>query len=133
MGQPVTLTVDVFVPTYFTGAPRFPPLEVKDAVVVFLDDGGQNLTENDRGRDYAGQRRSYLIYPQRAGDFEVPAFEVKVRYAVDGKPSPRTPVPAPEAPASPPPSPKPRRGLEHFIATPSFELGESRPIAHWKA
>ena len=27
VGQPVTLTVDVYVPSFFTGAPRFPQLE----------------------------------------------------------------------------------------------------------
>ena len=26
VGQPVTLTVEVYVPNYFTGAPRFPPI-----------------------------------------------------------------------------------------------------------
>jgi hypothetical protein len=133
VGQAVTLEVDVFVPTYFTGAPRFPQLEVKDAVVVFLDTGGQNLTESIGGVDYAGQRRSYLIYPQRPGDFEVPAFEVKVRYAINAQPSPRTPVSArsrrfvasiPEA----------ARSLEHFVATPSFELSGTtdRPLEDLK-
>ncbi len=124
VGQPVTLDVDVFVPTYFVGAPRFPALEVKDAVVVFLDTGGENLTEKIGDADYAGQRRSYLIYPQRPGDFEVPAFEVKVRFAVDGQPSPRTPVPA-RSRRFTATLPEAARGLEHFVATPLFELGES--------
>lgn len=129
VGQPVTLTVDVYVPTYFTGAPRFPQLEVKDAVVVFLDDGGENLSERIGDADYAGQRRSYRIYPQRAGTFEVPPFEVKVRYAIDGQPSPRTPASARggqfEAAV-----PAAARGLEHFVATPSFELSGTtdRPL-----
>ena len=121
VGQPVTLIVDVFVPSYFTSAPRFPPIEVKDAVVVFLDTGGQNLTETVGTVGYTGQRRSYLIYPQRPGDFEVPSFDVKVRYAVDGASSPPTPAPArgwrftASVPAA-------ARSLQHFIATPAFEL-----------
>jgi hypothetical protein len=121
VGQPVALTVDVFVPNYFTGAPRFPTLEVKDAVVVFQEEGGTNLSEAMGDITYAGQRRSYLIYPQREGEFEVPDFEVNVRYALEGKPSPRTGAPArggrftATVPAA-------ARGLDHFLATPSLEL-----------
>src|SRR5262249_6583743 len=63
VGQPVTLDVTVFVPSYFTGAPRFPQLEVKDAVVVFVEQGA-NLSERVGADSYAGQSRSYLIYPQ---------------------------------------------------------------------
>jgi BatD DUF11 like domain len=128
VGQPVTLTVDVFVPTYFTGAPRFPPLDVKEAMVVFVDEG-QNLTESVGEVTYAGQRRSYLIYPQREGAFEVPSFEVKVSYAVDGKASPRTSASG-RGGSFTAAVPEAARRLEHFIATPSFQLTEStdRPL-----
>jgi hypothetical protein len=123
VGQPVALTVDVFVPTYFTGAPRFPQLDVKDAMVVFVDEG-QNLTESVGEVAYAGQRRSYLIYPQREGAFEIPSFEVKVSYAVDGKASPRTSASA-RGGSFTATVPEAARRLEHFIATPSFQLTEA--------
>ena len=128
VGQPVTLTVDVFVPSYFTGAPRFPALEVKDAMVIF-DDESTNLNERLGEQDYAGQRRSYRIYPQRAGRFEVPGFEVKVRFGVDGKASPRTPVPARGA-AFEASVPAAARGLDYFVASPSFRLTQTtdRPL-----
>ena len=128
VGQPVILTVDVFVPTYFTGAPRFPQLDVKDAMVVFVDEG-QNLTESVGEVTYAGQRRSYRIYPQREGAFEVPSFEVKVSYAVDGKASPRFSASG-RGGSFTATVPEAARRLEHFIATPSFQLTEStdRPL-----
>jgi hypothetical protein len=134
VGQPVTLTVDVFVPTYFTGAPRFPPLEVKDAVVVFQETGGTNLNERVGEQEYAGQSRSYLVYPQRAGDYEVAPFDVSVRYAIDAKPSPRTPVRARGARFTAT-VPNAARGLEHFIASSSFELTSTfdRPLEGLKA
>ena len=92
VGQPVTLTVDVYVPSFFTGAPRFPQLEVKDAVVVFIDEG-TNLNQRAGQQDYAGQRRSYRIYPQREGEFVVPDFAVKVSFTGEDGPT-RVPAPA---------------------------------------
>jgi hypothetical protein len=121
VGQPVSLTVDVFVPSYFLGAPRFPTLEVKDAVVVFLETGGVNLNERVGEQDYAGQRRSYLIYPQRAGKYEVPPVEVKVKYAIEGKASPPTPATG-KGGSFTATIPASARGLPYFIATPSFQL-----------
>jgi hypothetical protein len=95
VGQAVTLTVDVLVPTYFVGAPRFPPLDVRDAVVVFQDVGGQNFTEAIGGQTYAGQSRSYLIHPQRPGSYEIPPFAVSVRFAFAGGATAPTPVRVP--------------------------------------
>jgi hypothetical protein len=133
VGQPVTLTVDVFVPTWFTSAPKFPPIGVKDAIVMFLEQGGENMNEIVGGQSYAGQRRLYLIYPQRAGDYEVPAFEVKIRYAVDAKPSPRTPVPA-KGGRFTATIPAAAAGLDYFLATPSFKMTETtdRPLEELK-
>jgi hypothetical protein len=134
VGQPVALTVDVFVPTWFTSAPRFPALDVKDAVVMFLESGGENMNETVGEQSYAGQRRQYLIYPQRAGEYEVPAFEVKVRYAIDAKPSPRTAVPGRVVRFSAT-IPAAAAGLDHFLATPSFKMSEAtdKPLQGLKA
>jgi hypothetical protein len=117
------------VPTWFTSAPKFPPIDVKDAVVMFLEQGGENMSEAVAGQSYAGQRRQYLIYPQRQGDYEVPAFEVKVRYAIDAKPSPRTPVPG-KGGRFTATIPAAAAGLDYFLATPSFKMTEStdRPL-----
>jgi hypothetical protein len=129
VGQPVTLTVDVFVPTWFTSAPRFPQIDVKDAMVMFLEQGGENLNETVGDQSYAGQRRQYLVYPQRPGDYEIPPFEVKVRYAIDAKPSPRTPVSGRGGRFSAT-IPAAAAGLGYFLATPSFKMTEStdRPL-----
>jgi hypothetical protein len=121
VGEPVTLTVEVYVPNFFTGAPRFPQLEVKDAVVIFQEQGGTNLNQQIGEVAYAGQQRKYAIYPQRAGEFEVPPFAVSVRYSIDGKPSASTPVQAKGGHFSAT-VPDAAKGLEHFIATPSFQL-----------
>jgi hypothetical protein len=119
VGQPVTLTVDVYVPSFFTGAPRFPQLEVKDAVVVFIDEG-TNLTQRMGQQEYAGQRRSYKIYPQREGDFVVPDFAVKVSYTgEDGPTRVATPAKGGSFHAT---IPAGARGVDHFLATSSLQV-----------
>lgn len=84
VGQPISVVVEVLVPSYFMGAPRFPSLEVRDAVVIF-ERRGANFSERVGGESFAGQRRRYQVYPQRAGELSVPPVDVSLRYfAADG-------------------------------------------------
>ena len=86
IGQPVTLTVDVLVPTWFGGAIEYPAaLAVPDAVAKLSDERVVNLNERVGGDNYAGMSRNYVIVPQKAGAFDVPAVTLRVPYAVDGK------------------------------------------------
>ena len=79
VGQPVTVTVSVFVPTFFQGPPAYSNLEVDDAFVIF-NDRGSNLSQRIGRVTWAGQSRSYTIYPQRPGVFEIAAIPVEVRF-----------------------------------------------------
>lgn len=121
VGQPISVIVDVLVPSYFMGAPRFPDVDVADALVVF-EPRGANFTERIGGETFAGQTRRYTIYPQRAGDYEIPAIPVTVRYFSGGGPA--------DATVSPPPVrfaariPPEAVDLGYFIATTDFALGE---------
>ena len=122
VGQPVTVEVEVLVPTFFSGAPRFPDLDVADALVIF-NDRGRNISERRGGRSWAGQSRSYTIYPQRAGTYEIPRIDVEVRYSAGG--ANRT-----SATVSPQPVrfeatvPAAAEGLGYFIATTGLTLDE---------
>jgi hypothetical protein len=132
VGQPVTLTVDVYVPASFTGAPRFPQLEVRDAVVLFVDEG-PDLNQRMGPQDYSGRRRSYKIYPQREGDFTVPDFAVKVSYTgEDGPMRVATPAKGGSFHAAIPPG---ARGVDHFLATSSFQVqaDTDRPLTELRA
>lgn len=130
VGQPVTLTVDLLVPTWLTGGPRYPEIEVADAVVIFLDRGGFNLSERIAGETWSGLHREYLIYALRPGRFEISGEAVIVRYAVDGRPSPPTSVPIPAAGFSAT-VPEAAAGLDYFVSASSFDLSASwdRPVA----
>jgi len=121
VGQPVRLTIDVKVPTWMLQAPQFPSvLEIPDALAV-LTDQSTSVSERIDGDTWAGIRRMYLIYPQRSGEFTVPAIPIVIVYSVNGKRSPPTTV-----------STQPQRfratiptaaaDLGYFIATPSFRL-----------
>lgn len=117
VGQPITVTVEVLVPTFFRGAPKFPSLDVRDAIAIF-EDRGVNLTRRIEGETWAGQTRRYAIYPQRPGSFEIASIPVEVVY--QGAEGPRT--------ASPPPVrfdavlPPGAEGLDYFLATTKLEL-----------
>jgi hypothetical protein len=84
VGQPVDIVVEVLVPSYFTGAPQFPDFDIDDALTLFVP-RGTNFTEREGRTTWAGQRRSYTVYPQRAGTYEVAGIAVDVGYFVAGR------------------------------------------------
>ena len=133
VGQPVTVVVEVLVPTWFTAAPWFPTLDVDDAIAVF-EPRGTNFSERTDGRTWAGQARKYLVYPQRAGRFEIDEIPIDIRYTSKAGGS-RTRVTV-----SPPPLsfdavvPPEAAGLPYFIASSelTFEQTFDRETASLK-
>jgi len=88
VGQAVPLNVEVIVPTWFTGAPKFPELEVPNAVTL-SPEAAINFVVQSGGKTFSAQGQRYLIYPQVKGKYTVPPAKVQVTYALpDGKPSP---------------------------------------------
>src|SRR5277367_2535109 len=81
VGQPVRLTVSVFVPNYFTGSPEFPEFEIDNAIVVLPQDRPQNSNERLSGITYAAITETYTIYPQQPGEFHLPPAETAIPYA----------------------------------------------------
>jgi hypothetical protein len=132
VGQKVRLWVDVLTRTWFRQAPRYPTaLEVEKAIVLPPATFGVNATERIGGETYAVQSRSYTIFPQTPGRFEVPEVEVRIVVALeDASPSPeltlRTPPASFEARL-----PEEAEGLGLVLATPQLTVREeySRPLA----
>lgn len=86
VGQQVTISVDVLVPNFFLSPPKFPQLDIPNALVL-LQDGAQNLVETIDGNTYAGIRRTYAITPQAPGEFTLPQAQITFAYAaVPGQP-----------------------------------------------
>lgn len=89
-GQQVRLTVDVFVPDFFTSPPQFPLFDVPNAMVTLPEERSFNLTQTIDGVQYSGIRRSYAIVPEVSGPFTVPDIPIEFGYAVEGKPAKAT-------------------------------------------
>jgi hypothetical protein len=87
VGQQVTVTVQVLVPNYFLSAPDWPTLEIDGAIVTMPDEVLPHLTETIDGASYAGVQRTYVVTPQREGEFVLPPAEIRFKYAaVPGQP-----------------------------------------------
>jgi hypothetical protein len=80
-GQQVEIDIDVFVPNYFLSPPQFPLFDIPGAVVTMPDDRGLNLNETVNGEDFSGIRKTYVVTPQAAGDFTLPAIVIPFGYA----------------------------------------------------
>ena len=120
VGQPLRITVEVLVPSYFTGGPRFSTLDVPDALTLF-EDRGTNFSERVGRVTFAAQSRSYVVYPQRPGTFRVDGISIRVPYFDDA--AGRT-----TATVAPPPIsfeavlPPEAKGLPYFISTSRLSL-----------
>ena len=120
-GQPVTVAVEVLAPNWFTKAPEFPDIDVDNAIAM-PPGRSLNFTEKVGSMTYAGQRRSYIIYPLTAGTFKIPSIHVTFSYAKEPpKSSPPVTVSSQfrqfEATV-----PDEAADLGYFIATSSFTL-----------
>jgi hypothetical protein len=89
-GQQMRLTVDVFVPDFFTSPPQFPLFDGPNAMVTLPEERSFNLTQTIDGVQYSGIRRSYAIVPEVSGLFTVPDIPIELGYAVEGKPTKAT-------------------------------------------
>ena len=66
VGQAVPLTVEVIVPTWFTGAPTFPELEVLNAVTL-SPEGAVNFVVQSAGKTFSAQGQKIPHLPAGEG------------------------------------------------------------------
>jgi hypothetical protein len=85
LGQRVDLIVDIRTDTWFTTAPRYPELKIDGTIALLPGAFGTNFTERERGTTWAGQRRRYVLFPQRVGQLTVPPIDVPLAVSTDGK------------------------------------------------
>ncbi|MGH1372395.1 MAG: hypothetical protein ACRBBW_10190 [Cellvibrionaceae bacterium] len=78
VGERVTLAVDVLTSRWFSKAPRFSHLAVRDAINLKAETFATNYSERIGSENYAVQRREYTIFPQRAGQYVIDGVEVIV-------------------------------------------------------
>jgi hypothetical protein len=131
VGQRVELSIDVFVPTWFTSPPQLPPLDVSGAFATPLPNT-QHVTDVVGGATWNAVRFFYAITPQTAASITVPPIPLTFRYAIDAQPS--DPITVTTRPltftARVPPG---AENLEYFFAAPALHMTERydpRPPAH---
>jgi hypothetical protein len=122
VGQPVSVRVEVLVPSWFTGAPSWPNVDLPDAFTIFRS-SGYNLSDRIDGQSWAGQARYYIVYPQRPGSYEIDEIPIEVRYSVDGRTN--TVVVSPPRLAFEAVLPPEAAGLSYFIATSDLDIDQS--------
>jgi hypothetical protein len=124
VGQAVSLNVEVIVPTWFKDSPKFPDIEIENALTLSTGDA-VNAVVQSGGKTFSGQERQYLIFPQVAGTYTIPSITVPVSYArQDGKSSASSEPASPElqfTAMQPPAAP----GKGHLLTTDRFEMEQS--------
>ncbi|MFT5696016.1 MAG: hypothetical protein ACI9QQ_001995 [Myxococcota bacterium] len=124
LGQQTRLFVEILTDTWFSTAPRYPELSIGGAIILPPEQLGTNFTEQINGTTHSGQRRGYVIYPQRIGQLVVPSFEISLAIATEGRSSAplalRTPAQRIEVIAPPD-----VETLTGFFTTPRLEVHDT--------
>ena len=77
VGGLVELQLDVLTDTWFTSAPTLPDLKLPGALVMPPDGHAEHLNQTLDGKSFNGMRYSYLITPNLAQAFDIPALTVR--------------------------------------------------------
>jgi hypothetical protein len=85
LGQRTDLIIEVRTDSWFTTAPKYPELKLPGAITLMPDSFGVNTTTREGGITWAGQRRRYVVFPQRPGELIVPPIELSLAVATNGK------------------------------------------------
>ncbi|HEF4760027.1 TPA: BatD family protein [Pseudomonas putida] len=77
VGSVVQLQLDILTDTWFTDAPALPDLKLSGALVMPPDGHAEHLNQTLDGKSFSGMRFSYLITPNVAQGFDIPALTVR--------------------------------------------------------
>jgi hypothetical protein len=77
VGGLIELQLDVLTDTWFTSAATLPELKLDGALVMPPDGQAQHLNQTIEGQAFSGLRYSYLITPNVARTFAIPALTVR--------------------------------------------------------
>jgi len=122
VGAKVELALEVYIPTWFTGPPTLPPLDIDGAFAVPLS-STTHVMDQINGETWSGVRYTYAITPQTSGTIRVPPVALTFTYAIDAKPSPPFTVTtkALSFTAHMPPG---AESLDYFFSTTTLHLSE---------
>ncbi len=82
-GQKLRLVLEVATDRWFTGGTRIVVPEVPGLVILQTEQFASNASENRRGQNWVVQRWTLDVFPQRKGEFSIPAIAMEVSVNVD--------------------------------------------------
>ncbi|MFU2325902.1 hypothetical protein [Pseudomonas sp. NFX98] len=77
VGSLIELQLEVLTDTWFTSAPTLPDLKLTGALVMPPDGHAEHINKTLDGKSFSGMRYSYLITPNLAQGFDIPALTVR--------------------------------------------------------
>jgi hypothetical protein len=77
VGEMLELQLDILTDTWFTSAPTLPELVLDGARVLPPDGQAEHLNQTLDGQSFSGMRYRYLITPNVAREFTIPALTVR--------------------------------------------------------
>lgn len=84
LGEALSLTVTVLVPTYFPRPPVFPDFELANAITRLPPDSSYPTSERIDGESWSGIVREYRIFPLAAATYRIEGTTMRVTYADPG-------------------------------------------------
>jgi len=81
--QQVNLIIEVATDKWFTGGTRIGRFEIVDSIALQREKFAVNSTRVVAGQTWSVQQWALTLYPQRGGDFEIPAIPVTLSIASD--------------------------------------------------
>lgn len=89
VGEPVTLRISVFAPTWFPEPPVFPSFELPNTITRLPPDSSGPVTRRVGRSTWSGIQRRYQVFPLIDGQFQIGSRSVTVTYA---DPDSRAPI-----------------------------------------
>jgi hypothetical protein len=80
VGQRITLAVELLVPGYFAGTPSFDLPNVPEMLLIPPSERPVLGSQQIDGASYTTQRHEFLVFARQAGDYEIPAFAIRLKY-----------------------------------------------------
>lgn len=121
VGESVTLTVTVLVPTWFPRPPVFPSFELANTVTRLPPNSSYPTSERIEGETWSGIVHKYRIHPLAAGRYRLGGETLHVTWARPGSEPVEADAPVPEV-AFRSAVPQGAEGLDPYVAGRSLRL-----------
>jgi hypothetical protein len=90
VGEPLTLRVSVYAPTWFPEPPVFPDFELPNTITRLPPNSSRPTTIRVEGATWSGIQRRYQIFPLIGGRYRIADRSMRVTYADPGARAPIT-------------------------------------------